>query len=109
MEGVSYQGSCHALLISGPAEFLNPGQRVLRQPLEFPRSRGTMIGIHGESQWTVKFLYLNEQYKGRGEKAGAAPPRPSSTTAAALATASIETSFRHIHVVQPPQTQTTMS
>ncbi|TNN61327.1 hypothetical protein EYF80_028454 [Liparis tanakae] len=42
VEGVSYQGSCHALLISGPAEFLNPSQRV-RQPLEFPQNRGTKI------------------------------------------------------------------
>lgn len=49
MQGVSYQGPCHALLISGPAEFLNPGQGVLRQPLEFPQTRGSMIGIHSES------------------------------------------------------------
>ena len=63
------------MLISGPAEFLNPSQRVLRQPLEFPQSRGTMIGIHRESHRTVKPLSLSEQRKGRGKADGfKAPP-----------------------------------
>lgn len=69
MEGVSYQGSCHALLISGPAEFLNPSQHVLRQPLEFLQTKGTMLRIHTEVHWTVKLLSRSEQHEGRG-KAG---------------------------------------
>lgn len=63
VQGVSYQGSCHALLISGPKEFLNPSQHVLRQLLELPQSKRTMIGIHREKHSTVKFLFQSEQHK----------------------------------------------
>lgn len=70
--GVSYQASRNALLISGPAEFLNSSQHVQRQNLEFPQIEGTMMGIHRGSHWTVKLLFLSEQCKSR-RKAQSAP------------------------------------
>lgn len=68
--GCQLSGILPCLANLWPCRVLEPQPACSTPASRVPRTTGTMIGIHRESQWTVNLLSLSEQGRG-GEADGA--------------------------------------